>query len=71
MLKVYVDSSNLVWVNYNKATKVLTVSFKNGSVYEYYNVPEDIYNNLLDAPSKGSYHAKNIKYSFEYKKIGG
>lgn len=55
-----VSSSNLRAVGYDPATKVLRIEFHNG-VYDYFNVPEEIYIGLLRAPSKGSFHHSYIK----------
>lgn len=68
MNMVPVSSSNLVAVGYDKATKVLRVQFNSG-IYDYYDVPESIYDGLLSAQSKGQYHNSFIKHSFRYSKI--
>ena len=69
MLREPVDSSNLVSVGYDPQTMILEVEFKKGSVYEYANVPMEIYTSLMTAVSKGSYHYRNIRMSFPYKQI--
>lgn len=56
-----VVSSNLRAVDYNPLNGTLTIAFRNGSVYEYYNVPQYIFEGLLSAPSKGKYHHRYIK----------
>ena len=65
-----VQSSNLLKVRYDPAHKTLEITFHSGSTYAYYAVPEEIYRNLLTAPSKGKYHHKYIKTQYRYKKIG-
>lgn len=69
MNMVPVSSSNLVSVGYEKATRTLRVQFYSG-LYDYYDVPENIYNGLLSASSKGQYHHAFIKNSYRYRKIG-
>lgn len=64
-----VNSSNLVAVGYDKSTQTLRIKFKS-STYDYYNVPESIFNGLLLAPSKGKYHHAHIKNSYSFAKIG-
>lgn len=66
---VMVNSSNLYAVDYNPSTETLTIQFRSGRVYEYYNVPLTIYEGLLNAPSKGKFHHKYIKYSYYYNRI--
>lgn len=64
---IKVDSSNIAEIGYEK--EILTVVFCNGSVYEYYNIPEKTFKDLLNAESHGSYLAKNIKGHFKYTRI--
>ncbi|MCQ4638000.1 KTSC domain-containing protein [Anaerovorax odorimutans] len=64
-----VSSSNLVAVGYDASTQVLRVQFKSGT-YDYFNVPESIYNGLMSAPSKGQYHAAYIKNAYRYSRLG-
>lgn len=47
----------------------LFVRFVSGDVYVYHNVPREIWNAWLAAPSKGSYHYANIRKSFSYEKV--
>ena len=51
----YVDSSNIEQIGYDSDKTELHVIFKDGSLYVYNNVPLQIYEELLGAPSKGSY----------------
>lgn len=64
-----VDSSNLEWIAFDKDKEELYIKFKNGGTYVYYNVPEDIFNNLLNAGSKGRYFWMKIRDVYEYKKL--
>jgi hypothetical protein len=60
MEMIPVDSSNLSAIGYNSAEGILRIQFNNGRTYEYYNVPEDVFNDLLNAGSKGQYANQNI-----------
>jgi hypothetical protein len=64
----YVDSSNIEQVGYDSDNVELHVRFKNGDLYVYRNVPVQIYEELLGAPSKGSYLNREIKDTYEYDK---
>jgi len=66
--RIPVRSSNLVAVGYDPNTSTLEIEFHNG-LYEYYNVPQSIYNGLMAAASHGSYFHQNIKDVFRYKKL--
>lgn len=67
--RIQVESSNLNSVGYDDETNILEIEFKDNSIYQYSNVPEYIYNELLTADSKGSYLHKNIKGKFNYQRI--
>jgi len=61
-----VTSSNLAEVGYDGGT--LEVAFTNGSVYQYYGVPPQVYEGLMTAPSHGKYLDQFVKkpgYRFE------
>ena len=65
-----VSSSNLKAVGYDSESKTIQIEFLSGGLYEYYNVPESIYNGLMSASSHGSYFDKYIKKGgYTYKKI--
>ena len=66
-----VSSSNLASVGYDVSLKILEVEFNNGSIYQYFNVPESVYNGLMNASSHGSYFDSNVKKAgYSYKKVG-
>lgn len=48
---------------------VLVVTFTNGSVYAYQDVPYETYKELVEADSVGHYLNESIKYNYEYKKL--
>ena len=61
MERIEVRSSDIRSVGYDKKMKTLEVEFKNKSIYQYSEVPEEVYVELMEARSKGSYFAKAIK----------
>ena len=68
MERISVDSSNLVSVGYDEESSILEVEFNNG-IYQYYDVPLDVYEDLMNSDSKGSYLFRNIKNTFSYEQI--
>jgi hypothetical protein len=52
---IKVDSSMIYAMGYDEQQQVLEVIFKRTGVYRYHNVPKEVYQQLLDADSKGSY----------------
>lgn len=69
MYRQSVESSNLAEVGYDQDTQKLQVMFKNGGLYEYDRVPFNVYQELLDSPSVGSYFHYNIKDRYETVKL--
>ena len=65
-----VSSSNVESIGYDAETQTLQIRFLNGGVYLYRNVPPMEFEQLLNAPSIGSYFNRNIKGSYAYEKIG-
>lgn len=64
----YVNSSNLVSVGYDSTSQTLRIQFHNAT-YDYFNVPFQIYQGLMNASSKGGYHAAYIKNSYRYRRV--
>ena len=65
-----VDSTNLRSVGYEAEQQILEIEFTSGSVYQYFNVPVAVYEALMAASSKDTYHSQWIKYNFRYARIG-
>jgi len=64
-----VDSSNIESIGYDAASKILEVEFKNGGIYQYKGIPQEIYNELMEADSVGSFLSRRIKRMFECERI--
>lgn len=48
----------------------LTIIFKNGTVYTYFNIPKKVAKEFSKAESKGEYFVHNIKYKYLTVKSG-
>lgn len=60
------QSSNVVRFAYDEPAQVLKVEFKNGAIYDYYDVPESLFQVMRSAPSAGQFLAQNVKSRFRY-----
>ena len=69
MERTQVISSNLQSVGYDSASQTLEVEFRNGSIYQYSNVPETIHEALMSASSKGSFLNSQIRNRFPYVRV--
>jgi hypothetical protein len=64
-----VQSSNIVRTQYDTITKKMIAEFKNGSRYEYSDVPHQTYTQFRMAESQGNFFNKNISKAHTYKKL--
>ncbi|WP_264564691.1 KTSC domain-containing protein [Flavobacterium sp. N3904] len=64
-----VTSSNIASIGYDDSSETLEIEFKNGGIYQYFDVPEKIYNGIMSASSHGEYLAQNIKGYYRYSKV--
>lgn len=61
------DSGNLAAADW--ASGILTVTFKSGGMYEYYDVPIGIFEEMLAAPSKNTFMKDNVIGKFNYARV--
>lgn len=69
MERKQVKSSNLKSVGFDGQNKVLEIEFWKGSIYQYFKVPQQIYDELMKASSLGTYHHRKIKGRYRYVRI--
>jgi hypothetical protein len=63
-----VASSNLVSIGYDEETLTLEVEFYSG-IYQYFDVPLYVFEELLNSDSKGSYLHGSIKGTYSYSQV--
>ena len=66
MNRIPVQSSNVEEVGYEQETMTLEVLFHNGNVYQYFDVPQSVYEGLLRAESVGKFLNTQIKNNYRY-----
>jgi len=64
-----VTSTSVRSVGYDMSTGTLELEYVNGSVYQYYEVPQPIYAGLLAAASIGNYVNTEIKPYFDFAEV--
>lgn len=69
MDRIPVSSSNIVSVGYDSNTMTLEVEYKGASVYQYFDVPESMYQALMQSDSKGAFMHANVKDAYRYTKL--
>lgn len=64
-----VTSSNIASIGYDANSQTLEIEFLNGGVYQYFDVPQHVYEELMNASSHGQYLAQNIKGVYRFSKV--
>lgn len=66
---VYVDSVSITAVGHDSDSLELHVQFVSGEVYVYENVPSNIFEEFVNAPSKGSYFNREVRPAYSWRKL--
>lgn len=69
MIEILIESSNLKSAKFNTEDKSLLIEFNNGSIYEYDEVPWEIFTKFRMAKSQGKFFNANMSRKYKYKKI--
>jgi hypothetical protein len=69
IIEVKIQSSNIKSSTYNTEDKTLLIEFNNDSVYQYNEVPWEIFTKYRMAESQGKYFNTNISKKYKYEKI--
>jgi hypothetical protein len=64
--RVSVSSTSIASIGYDEATQTLEVEFAHGGVYQYFDVPARVHQDLMAASSIGRYVAEEIKPFYRY-----
>jgi non-canonical purine NTP pyrophosphatase (RdgB/HAM1 family) len=70
MIRIPVESSDIVSIGYDAPSKTLEIEFHGGRVYQYRNVDQDIHDQLLKADSHGQYFNTFIHGRYRFDRIG-
>jgi hypothetical protein len=62
-------SSVIASFSYTKETAILKIVFVSGTIYEYLNVPEEVYKQMKLSKSKGIFLNNDIKGKYPFKKV--
>ena len=70
MHRTPVQSSSIKSVGFDRHHHTLVIEFLHGGTYEYAEVPEHVFHELLHAESKGRYFLEHIRDNFSYARVG-
>lgn len=63
---VPVTSSTISRIRWDPQSLILEIEFHNGRIYQYFDVPEAVFQALRNAPSVGTYFSQNVKGAFRF-----
>jgi hypothetical protein len=69
MDRVSVNSTMLRSVGYDATTRTLQVEFNSGVIYQYYDVPAEVYERLIAADSHGRYFNAHVRDQYRYDRM--
>lgn len=69
MLRQVVSSQIILSVGYDSSLRMLEVEFRNGWTYQYDDLPESTYRDLMGASSHGRYLKRHIVDKFVTRRI--
>jgi hypothetical protein len=69
LIEVSITSSNLKSATYNTEEKTLIVEFNNGAIYQYNEVPWEIFTKFRMAESQGKFFNTSISKTYKYQKV--
>jgi hypothetical protein len=64
-----IESTNLWSVGYDPDAHVLEIEFRGGNVYQYRDVPEAVYQGLVEASSAGGFFYAHIRNEYPAEKV--
>ena len=69
MEAIAVDSTSLATIAYDADRKILQIGFRDQKIYQYLSVPSEVHEELLSAPSKGSFFNRQIRGRYAHHRV--
>lgn len=63
------ESSTILRFGYDEDSKILTVEFKKSGSYKYFDVPQQVFEQMKQAASKGNFFTMHIKPGYRYARL--
>lgn len=71
MERTSVESASIRSIGYDRPRHVLEIEFRSGAIYEYAEVPQRLYEEMLLTESKGRFFQTRIDKHFAFEQVGG
>ena len=69
LLMQTVDSEAVWQIGYDAAGRVLYIRFSSGDLYGYADVPQDLFDRFVAAPSQGRFFQTEVEGIYRYEKF--
>lgn len=63
------SSSNVSRISYEESSSTLEIEFTNGSIYQYYDVGVNVWDDFKSAPSKGQFIHLKLRGLHRYARV--
>lgn len=60
------ESSNIARFRYSPDSSILFIEFTKSGTYQYFDVPQHVFEGMQTAASKGQFFAQNVKGVYRY-----
>jgi len=67
--RIHSESTMITSTAYNPHTETMELVFCNGGIYEYHQIEEEIYQELIASTSIGEYFNDHIRMKYPYTKV--
>ena len=64
-----VNSAAIETVTYDEWSRHLDIALATGRIYRYFDVPPEVYAELMDADSKGRFYNERIRDAYRYERL--
>lgn len=70
MHRIPVPSTGITQVGYQEDSETLEIKFEHGGVYQFFNVPSNVFAEFMSASSKEGYYHSKIGQRFPCSRVG-
>ena len=62
-------SQSIFGFGYDRAKQTLTIKYRSDETYDYFDVPEDVFEDMKEAPSKGHFITDKVKGVYRFARV--
>jgi hypothetical protein len=67
--RTQIESSSIKSIGYEPEGKLLEIELRGGGIYQYFQVPPKVFDDLINAASAGRYYSKYVRAVYKYRKV--